>query len=95
MKMTTAEERQLKYRSDLDALMNALVSQRRELVATAMGSLQENVIPPRLAVEIAEVQDGINAVALAKRQEEMFSVMCKSWDYLLLSPKEICEDVVR
>ncbi len=91
--MLSNADRQLKHRIDLDAIMNALVDQRRKIVAQAMVSMEDNKVPPTLAAELSEVQNGINAVALARRQEEMFSVMCKSWDYLLLSPTTICEEI--
>lgn len=73
--MSSNEERYLQHRINLDAVMNALVDQRRKIVAKAMLSLNDNEMPPRLAAELTEVQNGINAVALAKRQEEMFSVV--------------------
>jgi hypothetical protein len=91
--MPSAEERQRQHRTDLDTVMNALVHERRELVAKAMVSIKDDKVPPTLAFELAKIQNGINAVALAARQEEMFGVMCKQWDYLLLPPANVCQEV--
>jgi hypothetical protein len=91
--MPSNEERQRQHRADLDTVMNALVDQRRKIVAKAMISLKDDKVPPKLAAKLSEVQNGINAVALAARQEEMHHVMCKHWDYLLLPPKKLCEDI--
>ena len=49
--MSPAEERELQHRIDLDAVMNALVSERRRIVAAAMTVLKENVVPKALAAE--------------------------------------------
>jgi hypothetical protein len=93
--MQSAEERQRQHRADLDTVMNALVDQRRKIVAKAMVSLKKDKVPPTLASDLANVQNGINAVALAARQEEMFGVVCKHWDYLLLPPMKRCEEIER
>jgi hypothetical protein len=91
--MPSFEDRWKQHHTDLSAVMNALIDRRRQIVAKAMADIQDNKVPPTLATELSEVQNGINSVALALRQEEMFSVMCKSWDYLLVPPKTICEDI--
>ncbi len=91
--MSSNEDRRLQRLVNLDAVMNALVDRRREIVANAMVSMENNQLPPALAAELAEVQNAINAVALANRQEEMFNIPCKSWDYLLVPPTTIFEEI--
>jgi len=91
--MPTNEERRKQHRIDLDAVMEALIDQRRKVVAKAMVSISNNKVPSTLAAKLSEIQNGINAVALAARQEEMRSIMCKHWDYLLVSPTKFMEEI--
>nr|WP_298689666.1 hypothetical protein [uncultured Dongia sp.] len=82
------QERRDQDRANLGYVINALTAERRRLVDRAMKALEDDKVPRRLAVAMANVQAGIDAAARAILQHDLESEQCHPAEYLFRLPKD-------